>query len=70
MRTDVRASAHTPYLEIVLLGFASHDDVEGLIRVFSRTLNAAGHVLLVLIRVQPYTKCSGISSQLRLWVRS
>lgn len=58
-----------PNLEIVLLGFASHDDVESLVWVFSAALNAAGHVLLVLVRVQPHAERSGVSSQLRLWVR-
>ena len=41
----------SPNLEIVLLGFAPHDDVESLIWVFSATLNAAGHVLLILVWV-------------------
>lgn len=57
-------------LEIVLLGFASHDDVERLVWVFGVTLNAAGHVLLVLVWIQPYTERSGVSSQLGLRVRS
>lgn len=70
MRADLFASAYCPNLEIVLLGFASHDDVESLIWVFGATLNTAGHVLLILVWVQPYTEGSGISSQLRLWVRS
>lgn len=60
----------SPNLEIILLGFASHDDVESLIRVFSATLNTAGHVLLILVRVQPHPERSGVSSQLRLWFRS
>lgn len=61
---------HVPHLEIVLLGFASHDDVESLVRVFGAALNGAGHVLLVLVRVQPHAKCSGVSTQLGLRVRS
>lgn len=64
------ASTCSANLEIILLGFASHDNVESLIWVFSATLNTAGHVLLILVRVQPHTECSGISSELRLWVRS
>lgn len=70
MRADLCASAWSPNLEIVLLGFASHDDVERLIRVFGAALNAAGHVLLILVRVQPYTERPGVSSQLGPWVRS
>lgn len=61
---------HSPNLEIILLWFASHDNVECLIWVFSATLNTAGHVLLILVWVQPHTECSGVSSQLRLWLRS
>lgn len=67
--------SHTMYsenanLEIVLLGFASHDDVERLIWVFGATLNTAGHVLLILVRVQPHTECSVVSFQLGLWFRA
>lgn len=57
-------------LEIVLLGFASHDDVECLIWVFGATLNTAGHVLLILVWVQPHTERSVVSSQLGLWFRT
>ena len=67
---DLCASAYGQHLEIILLGLASHDDVESLIWVFSATLNTAGHILLILIWVQPNTECSGVSSQLRLWFRS
>lgn len=62
--------ARTANLEIVLLGFASHDDVERLVRVFGATLNTAGHVLLILIGVQPHTECSVVSFQLGLWFRT
>lgn len=66
----VCALAYSLNLEIVLLGFASHDDVERLVRVFCAALNAAGHILLILVWVQPYTEGSGVSSQLRLRVGS
>lgn len=57
-------------LEIVLLWFASHDDVERLIWVFGATLNTAGHVLLILVWVQPHTERSVVSFQLGLWFRT
>lgn len=60
----------SPNLEVILLGFASHDDVESVIRVLGAALNAAGHVLLILVRVEPHAERSGVSSQLRLWFRS
>lgn len=66
--------ADRPNLEIILLRFASHDDVESLVRVLRARLDAAGHILLVLVRVQPHTEGSCVSSQLRLrfrsWIRS
>lgn len=63
-------STRNANLEIVLLGFASHDDVECLIWVFGATLNTAGHVLLILVWVQPHTERSVVSSQLGLWFRT
>lgn len=57
-------------LEIVFFWFASHDDVESLVRVLRPRLNAARHVLLVLVRIQPHTEGSGVPSQLRLWLGS
>lgn len=57
-------------LEIVLFGFSPHDDVKSLIWVFCAILDTAGHVLLILVGVQPDTECSGVSSQLGLWFRS
>ncbi len=49
-------------LEVVLFGFASHDDIEGLIGVFYSVLDAVGHILLVLVWVEPYPKCPGVTS--------
>ena len=55
-------------LEVVLFGFASHDDVEGLVGVLGAVLDAAGHVLLVLVGVQPHPVGPGVSPQLGLWI--
>lgn len=57
-------------LEIVFLGFASHDYVECFIRVFGATLNTAGHVLLILVWIKPHTERSVVSFQLGLWFRT
>lgn len=57
-------------LEVVLLGLASHDDVESLVGVLGTSLDAVGHVLLVLIRIQPHAECSGVTSQFGLRIRT
>lgn len=57
-------------LEVVLFGFASHDDIEVLVWVFLFVLNAVGHVLLVLVRVEPYPERSSVAFQLWLWFRT
>lgn len=57
-------------LEVVLLGFASHDDVERLVRVLRATLDAAGHVLLILVGVEPHSERSVVSPQLGPWLGS
>lgn len=58
------------YLEVILLGLASHDDVESLIGVLGTSLDTVGHILLVLIRVQPHTESSCVTSQSRLRLRT
>lgn len=70
MLAEAELKVCNPNLEIVFLRFASHDDVEGLIRVFGATLNTVGHVLLVLVRIQPHTEGPDISMQLRLRFRT
>lgn len=57
-------------LEVVLLGLASHDDVESLVRVLGTSLDAVGHILLVLVRVQPHAECSCVTSQFGLRIRT
>lgn len=69
-RGPIWSSAQNTNLEVVLLGFAPHDDVERLVRVLGAALNAAGHVLLILVRVEPHAECSVVSSQLGLRVGS
>lgn len=51
-------------LEVVLLGFAPHDDVERLVRVLGAALDAVGHVLLILVGVEPHAEGAAVSSQL------
>lgn len=51
-------------LEVVLLGFAPHDDVERLVRVLGAALDAVGHVLLVLVGVEPHAEGAAVSAQL------
>lgn len=62
-RQSTEATGNTN-LEVVLLGFAPHDDVERLVRVLGAALDAAGHVLLVLVGVEPHSEGSAVSSQL------
>lgn len=51
-------------LEVVLLGFAPHDDVERLVRVLGAALDAAGHVLLILVGVEPHAEGAAVPPQL------
>lgn len=45
-------------LKVILLWLASHDDVERFVWVLGARLNAARHVLLILVGVQPDAECS------------
>lgn len=49
-------------LKVVFFRLASHDDVKGLVGVLGTSLDAVGHVLLVLIGIEPHTKCPCITS--------
>lgn len=60
----------SPDLEVVLFGFASHDNIEGLIGVFCSVLDAVGHVLLVLVWVEPYAERPGVPSEFGLRIRT
>lgn len=57
-------------LKVVLLGFAPHDDVESLIRILCTSLDAVGHILLILIWIQPHAECSCVTSQLGFRIRT
>lgn len=63
-RGDGVLGSRNTNLEVVLLGFPPHDDVERLVRVLGAALDAAGHVLLVLVGVEPHSEGSAVSSQL------